>query len=193
MSDEKQETRDDIIAEMRNLGKLDEKSTDKIPRSLMGLGLRTLADRLEAAAKRDEKHAVEHATHHAEAVASANCRDCIYNPRGENYEGGNAAAMRDALEAYMEYSELVCKMGMFNRDRLVAITAKARAALSKPPRNCNVGTAQEQEKRFAKFCDAHKWVDDEGVNACSAYCPLYKITECALHWAQMPYEEGGAK
>ena len=57
MSDEKQETRDDIIAEMRNLGKLDEKSTDKIPRSLMGLGLRTLADRLEAAAKRERNNA----------------------------------------------------------------------------------------------------------------------------------------
>lgn len=47
------ETRADIVREMRNLGKLDEKSTDKIPRSLMGLGLRTYADRLEAAEKRE--------------------------------------------------------------------------------------------------------------------------------------------
>lgn len=50
--DNTQETSADIIAEMRNLGKLDEKSTDKIPRSLMGLGLRTYADRLDAALKR---------------------------------------------------------------------------------------------------------------------------------------------
>ena len=55
MSDEKQETMADIVREMRDLGKLDEKSTDKIPRSLMALGLRTYADRIEAAAKR-ERH-----------------------------------------------------------------------------------------------------------------------------------------
>jgi len=57
MSDEKQETRADIVREMRNLGKLDERSTDKIPRSLMGLGLRTYADRLEAAEKRERGNA----------------------------------------------------------------------------------------------------------------------------------------
>lgn len=52
------ETSADIIAEMRDLGKLDEKSTDKIPRRLMGLGLRTYADRIEAALKR-EKSSIE--------------------------------------------------------------------------------------------------------------------------------------
>ena len=55
MSDEKQETRADIVREMRKLGELDEKSTDRIPRSLMGLGLRTYADRIEAAAKRERE------------------------------------------------------------------------------------------------------------------------------------------
>lgn len=40
------------MREMRALGRLDEKSTDKIPRSLQALGLRTYADRLEAALKR---------------------------------------------------------------------------------------------------------------------------------------------
>ena len=53
MSNEKQETIADIVKEMRNLGLLDEKSTDKIPRSLQALGLRTYADRIEAAAKRE--------------------------------------------------------------------------------------------------------------------------------------------
>ena len=52
MNDERQETQQDILMEMRKLAELDEKSTDKIPRSLMALGLRTYADRLEAAAKR---------------------------------------------------------------------------------------------------------------------------------------------
>ena len=46
------DTLEKVIAEMRNLGKFDEESTDKIPRTLMGLGFRTYADRLEAIAKR---------------------------------------------------------------------------------------------------------------------------------------------
>lgn len=46
------ETSEDILREMRALGRLDEKSTDKIPRSLQALGLRTYANRLEAALKR---------------------------------------------------------------------------------------------------------------------------------------------
>lgn len=46
------ETIDDIVRKMRTLGRLDEKSTDKIPRSLQALGLRIYADRIEAAYKR---------------------------------------------------------------------------------------------------------------------------------------------
>ena len=105
MSDEKQETRADIVRKMRNLGKLDEKSTDKIPRSLMGLGLRTYADRIEAAAKRE---------HH-----------------------GNAAAMREAL---VEARKVIKAMGGYwARETLPIIDA----ALSAPPRNCDVGTFDE--------------------------------------------------
>ena len=49
----KQETIADIVKEMRTLGRLDEKSTDKIPRTLQALGLRTYADRIEAAHQRE--------------------------------------------------------------------------------------------------------------------------------------------
>ena len=40
------ETIEDIVKKMLNLGLLDEKSTDKIPRSLQALGLRTYATAL---------------------------------------------------------------------------------------------------------------------------------------------------
>ena len=53
MSNEKQETISDIVREMRTLGRLDEKLTDKIPRSLQALGLRTYADRIEVAHQRE--------------------------------------------------------------------------------------------------------------------------------------------
>lgn len=48
------ETIADILREMRDLGRLDEKSTDKIPRSFQALGLRTYADRIEAAHRRED-------------------------------------------------------------------------------------------------------------------------------------------
>ena len=52
MSNERHETVADIVRKMRTIGRLDEKSTDKIPRSLQALGLRIYADRIEAAYKR---------------------------------------------------------------------------------------------------------------------------------------------
>ena len=47
------ETIEDIVKEMLNLGLLDEKSTDKIPRSLQALGLRTYSARIKAAHQRE--------------------------------------------------------------------------------------------------------------------------------------------
>ena len=53
MRNSNQETIADIVKEMRTLGRLDEKSTDKIPRTLQALGLRTYADRIETAHQRE--------------------------------------------------------------------------------------------------------------------------------------------
>jgi hypothetical protein len=69
----------------------------------------------------------------------------------------------------------------------------AIAALAAPQRNCNVGTVAEQEDRFEKFCDAHKYVGDDGTNVCSRDCPCYNGMDCGIRWSQMPYEEGGEK
>lgn len=49
---------------------------------------------------------------------------------------------------------------------------KLQEALSEPPRQCDVGTAEEQMKRFDEFT--------------SKYWPLGMS---ALQWAQTPYEE----
>ncbi len=94
---------------------------------------RVMADRIEAAAKRDEEHAVEHATRHAEAVARDNCRDCIYNPAGKNYECGNAAAMREALETVRKY----VKETTPDKVMLDVIEVWCNEALAKPMRNCD--------------------------------------------------------
>lgn len=64
----------------------------------------------------------------------------------------------------------------------------AGAALAEPPRNCDVGSEQEQSQRFDKFCFTNRTYEW----GCSD-CPLLKSVCCELAWAQMPYREGGNK
>lgn len=138
------------------------------------------ADRIEAAAKRDEDHAVEHATRHAEAVARDNCRDCVHNPSGKNYEGGNAAAMREAL---VSVHALIADEPD-GTPMIDAMKATIDAALSAPPRNCDVGTADEQGERcLAQF---NEWRNEWRRK---------KLITAIMTWAQMPYkaEEGATK
>ena len=83
---------------------------------------------------------------------------------------GNAAAMREAL---LEASiALEC-------------LAVVVAALSDPPRNCDVGTAEEQYARVRAFCKRHK------VGLRCVDCPVNGVfpKNCALIWSQMPYDE----
>lgn len=56
-------------------------------------------------------------------------------------------------------------------------------ALSSPPRNCDVGTAEEQKERFEGFCD-----DEKGDRQHCLNCRLCNALDCELEWAQMPYE-----
>ena len=56
----------------------------------------------------------------------------------------------------------------------------AKAALSAPPRNCDVGTAEEQNNRFKRFCDSKS----------IGYCWGRGCRKCMAQWGQMPYEEG---
>ena len=112
---------------------------------------------------------------------------------------GNAAKMREAL---LETKSVIAKcMDILNKipdgceyDGLIDEVADelcdlreshVNAALSAPARNCDVGTAEEQLKRFIAFCLSRK---------CNE-CPFVSSTygECGVRWSQMPYEEGGAK
>ena len=61
--------------------------------------------------------------------------------------------------------------------------------LSRPTRNCDVGTPEEQSARFDAHCRKHM--------GCLT-CPLREKDggvpkHCEFAWAQMPYEEGSGK
>ena len=140
MSNENQETIADIVREMRTLGRLDEKSTDKIPRSLQALGLRTYADRIEAAAKRE--------------------RD---STREKSSQVGNAAAMLEALYAITlidtrMLKRLLCELveaDIFDGGQIrntIHAVEKARQAIAATPRNCDLyRTKKELDAAYEKY------------------------------------------
>ena len=60
-----------------------------------------------------------------------------------------------------------------------------------PLKNCEVGNAEEQSKRFNKFCHAHKELVLSEYR-CSDDCPCLKTlssAECEMVWSQMSYKD----
>ena len=64
------------------------------------------------------------------------------------------------------------------------------AALSEPRRNCDVGSAKEQNARYEHYCFTHRTME-----RCCQDCPIKDEPCCELAWAQLPYdgEEENAK
>ena len=57
------------------------------------------------------------------------------------------------------------------------------------PRNCDVGTDEEQSRRYEELCDRHTC----GSICSLTGCPMYEHDCSPFAWTQMPYEEGGEK
>ena len=163
----KQETIAYIVAEMRNEGRAGDSSCLEWVASK----LRSYADRIEDAANREREATREKLS-----------------------QAGNSAKIREALDKLLNFLRWVYAQDYpVSRDKLADAIDIGVSALAAPPRNCDVGTADEQEDRFERFCDAHKYVGDDGANICSQDCPCYNNLDCGVRWAQMPYEKGGAK
>ena len=99
---------------------------------------------------------------------------------------GNAAAMYTALKEMQARLVAGVQDGTMDCYEALEIVEKA---ISEPSRNCDVGTAEEQEERFDAFCKSH-------VRMCKE-CPIRPAYGhyCHLAWGQMPYraEEGAGK
>lgn len=94
---------------------------------------------------------------------------------------GNSAKMREALmEASIALSSATHHH--MTEDDAKDCLAVIEAALSDPPRNCDVGTADEQSERFDRWCDRKNIKDCWGIGC----------RKCLIAWSQMPYKEGGA-
>ena len=127
MSKEKQETIADIVADIRaqNQG-LPE---DNYALSPLVCDLLSLADRIEAAAKREREAGAEAAQICGE-IGEMIGREAT---REKSSRVGNAAKMREALS---EISNLADALDIDNPN-VVAILDQCRDALAAPPRNCD--------------------------------------------------------
>lgn len=113
-------------------------------------------------------------------------------------EANNMKAMREALEFADKQLRMATEDNRYGEDLVYlvgcmrTVAAACRAALASPSRNCDVGTAGEQERRFKEFCDAH-WSINNADSECAG-CPLtIEGSECEFAWEQMPYKEGENK
>lgn len=102
---------------------------------------------------------------------------------------GNAAVMRSALLIVLDDARKPCKM---DRD---AIAKVCKDALAAPPRNCDVGTADEQAERFEAECHRHEHCTPCPVHKEWGEFKYGKPKSCQMIWSQMPFApaEGGAE
>ena len=101
-------------------------------------------------------------------------------------ETGNVKAIREALESVRNW----CLNRLVNSSHQVTVEgllSVVNTALAKPPRNCDVGTPEEQAERYEKLCDSHTC----GSICSGSCCPLYDYDCSPFAWAQMQYEARG--
>lgn len=108
---------------------------------------------------------------------------------------GNAAKLRETLKTSRDYFVALREKvpGSLSEQYLTRRIADIDVALASPVRNCDVGTAEEQSERFTKVCVANSRCGARGL--CSDTCPFNRDyrAECALVWAQKPYEKGSSE
>ena len=105
-----------------------------------------------------------------------------------------SSKQREALEKCDALLKRITKSAWFIEARMgltketMDVGNAITAALAEPVLNCEVGTAEEQVKRWQIFCDAQ---------VCCEGCPCNKegdiSAKCFARWSQMPYKSEVAK
>ena len=102
---------------------------------------------------------------------------------------GDMAAIRDALANLVDVIDR-CDSGSplwwHCGAKGVKPLKDAKAALAKPPRQCDVGTPSEQADRHRELCLKHG-----GCSTCPRNKEEWSYKDCILDWAQMPFEKEG--
>lgn len=180
------ETIADIVADMRKRCTPYAKSDNADCRYVAYLGYREFADRLEAAWNH-ERESWETAACSFVSVAVMSGKVAV-----EHKHVYNESDLRMALVRIVEIAKSWADPGADAAVTLGLIIDKAESALSKPPRNCDVGTEFEQVGRFKEFCHAH-FCDHCPCRVDDIDPSHYETDPCPVIWAQLQYtDEGGA-
>lgn len=102
--------------------------------------------------------------------------------------------LRNELEKLRNEVWHILQMDYSKRaDFIPAILGGIDGILEMPKRNCDVGTAKEQQERLRESCKLYKAPLSQ--NRTCVGCPVYneivkagKNVVCDLIWSQMPYE-----
>lgn len=105
---------------------------------------------------------------------------------------GNAAKLRDALIKSITMLAVCEWPDGTNMEGVDELMRDIDAALDVPPRNCDVGTADEQYERFMNMCNSKDARQCAGCRM-RGFKPGCSRDRCFANWAQMPYEEGDLK
>ena len=187
---EMRETSADIADEIRRAV---ESMGDELPYTVSAGTMRRVADRIEAAWRREKAEIEADALAVGGIVEAAREREAVTNCN----HIGNAAAIRAALRALRDasrdfynqilnskYSEILDKYTCVKQGFPAVLDLRsafpmANYALAAPPRQCDVGTADEQMKRqYDTMCNTTKACPDSD----------WSCRQCFAQWAQMPYE-----
>lgn len=159
MSEERQETVADIVAAMRD----ESHAGDASFLEWVGSKMRSYADRIEAAEKREREAGAEAAQICGE-IGEMVRREAACHQHVTDCHGLNEAAMREALgdvyntlEQLHPYALNINDISRRRAFRSMLCHAKnvIDITLSAPPRNCNLGTTKEQSARFDAHCRKH--------------------------------------
>ena len=111
------------------------------------------------------------------------------NEQKKSVPVGDMAAIRDALANLVDVIDR-CDSGSplwwHSGAKGVKPLEDAKAALAKPPRQCDVGTPSEQADRHRELCLKHG-----GCSTCPRNKDEWSYKDCILDWAQMPFKKEG--
>ncbi len=145
--------------------------------------LNEIADRIEAAAKRETV-----TNRNGLPVAFSETQSAVHNEPCVCQPAHNAAKLREALQMFVDSVEWLCngdESGRIKR-QFAVLLSDAHAALAAPPRNCDVGSPDEQAKRFFAFCYKH-----QAPFGCPENCPFHEapdVNHFRSGWGQLPYD-----
>ena len=102
----------------------------------------------------------------------------------------NNSSMREALVRLKPLVESVWESegGEDVSSEIAEMKDVINAALAAPMKNCEVGTWQEQEKRFEQFCNRFRHDYCRGCPLGEMFFRDKEIGECRLAWAQRLYD-----